>query len=42
MAGEAELRLRNRLTKLRSLRLLGGANVTRETERLERQLQGTA
>ena len=39
MAGEAELRLRNRLTKLRSLRLLGGANVTRELERLERQLE---
>ena len=39
MAGEAELRLRNRLTKLRSLRLLGGASVTRELERLERQLE---
>jgi acetyl-CoA carboxylase carboxyl transferase subunit alpha len=39
MAGEAELRLRNRLTKLRTLRLLGGASVTRELERLERQLE---
>jgi acetyl-CoA carboxylase carboxyl transferase subunit alpha len=39
MTGEAELRLRNRLTKLRSLRLLGGASVARELERLERQLE---
>jgi acetyl-CoA carboxylase carboxyl transferase subunit alpha len=38
MAGEAELRLRDRLSKLRSLRLLGGASVTRELERLQRQL----
>jgi acetyl-CoA carboxylase carboxyl transferase subunit alpha len=37
--GEAELRLRDRLSKLRSLRLLGGASVTRELERLERQLE---
>ncbi|MDQ4041655.1 MAG: acetyl-CoA carboxylase carboxyltransferase subunit alpha [Actinomycetota bacterium] len=36
--GEAELRLRDRLSKLRSLRLLGGAGVTRELERLQRQL----
>jgi acetyl-CoA carboxylase carboxyl transferase subunit alpha len=35
---EAELRLRDRLSKLRSLRLLGGASVTRELERLQRQL----
>ncbi|HSL64493.1 MAG TPA: acetyl-CoA carboxylase carboxyltransferase subunit alpha [Gaiellaceae bacterium] len=35
---EAELRLRDRLTKLRSLRLPGGA-ISGELERLERQLQ---
>jgi acetyl-CoA carboxylase carboxyl transferase subunit alpha len=38
MAGEAELRLRERLSKLRSLRLLGGASVSAELERLQRQL----
>ena len=36
--GEAELRLRNRLSKLRSLRLPGGA-ISGELERLERQLE---
>jgi acetyl-CoA carboxylase carboxyl transferase subunit alpha len=38
MAREAELRLRERLTKLRSMRLLGGAGLQGELERLERQL----
>src|ERR671911_2245841 len=37
--GDAELRLRNRLTKLRSMRLLGGAGLQGELERLERQLE---
>jgi acetyl-CoA carboxylase carboxyl transferase subunit alpha len=36
--GEAELRLRERLGKLRSLPLLGGARLSGELERLERQL----
>ena len=36
--GEAELRLRNRLSKLRSLRLPGG-QISGELERLERQLE---
>jgi acetyl-CoA carboxylase carboxyl transferase subunit alpha len=36
---EAELRLRDRLSRLRSLRLMGGTGVTRELERLERQLE---
>jgi acetyl-CoA carboxylase carboxyl transferase subunit alpha len=39
MAREAELRLRERLTKLRSMRLLGGAGLRSELERLERQLE---
>ena len=42
MPGEAELRLRERLARLRSLRLLGGAGVSRELERLERQLERIA
>jgi acetyl-CoA carboxylase carboxyl transferase subunit alpha len=36
--GEAELRLRERLGKLRSLPLLGGARLSGELERLEQQL----
>jgi acetyl-CoA carboxylase carboxyl transferase subunit alpha len=39
MAREAELRLRERLGKLRSMRLLGGAGLRGELERLERQLE---
>jgi acetyl-CoA carboxylase carboxyl transferase subunit alpha len=39
MAGEAELRLRERLSKLRSMRLLGGTRLEGELERLERQLE---
>jgi acetyl-CoA carboxylase carboxyl transferase subunit alpha len=42
MPGEAELRLRERLARLRSMRLLGGASVTRELERLQRQLERIA
>ena len=42
MAGEAELRLRERLSRLRQIRLLGGANLTGELERLERQLERIA
>jgi acetyl-CoA carboxylase carboxyl transferase subunit alpha len=42
MPGEAELRLRARLARLRSVRLLGGASVTRELERLQRQLDRIA
>ena len=38
MAGEAELRLRERLSKLRSMRLLGGTGLQGELDRLERQL----
>jgi acetyl-CoA carboxylase carboxyl transferase subunit alpha len=38
MPSDAELRLRERLSRLRSMRLLGGARVSRELERLERQL----
>jgi acetyl-CoA carboxylase carboxyl transferase subunit alpha len=38
MASEAELRLRDRLTRLRNLRLLGGARLSGELERLQRQL----
>jgi len=38
MAGEAELRLRERLGKLKRLSLLGGANLSQELERLQRQL----
>jgi acetyl-CoA carboxylase carboxyl transferase subunit alpha len=39
---EAELRLRERLSRLRGLPLLGGARVSGELERLERQLQKIA
>jgi acetyl-CoA carboxylase carboxyl transferase subunit alpha len=39
MAGEAEIRLRERLSRLRSLPLLRGARVSEELERLERQLE---
>jgi acetyl-CoA carboxylase carboxyl transferase subunit alpha len=38
MAGEAELRLRERLSRLRNLNLLGGAKISGELERLQRQL----
>src|SRR5438874_5211073 len=38
MPTEAELRLRERLSKLRSLPLLGGARLSGELERLQRQL----
>src|SRR5919199_1372695 len=38
MPGEAELRLRERLGKLRELRLLGGTQLSGELERLQRQL----
>jgi acetyl-CoA carboxylase carboxyl transferase subunit alpha len=38
MAGEAELRLRERLSKLKSMQLLGGAKLTGELERLQHQL----
>ena len=37
--GEAELRLRERLGKLRNLPLLGGTRLSGELERLERQLE---
>jgi acetyl-CoA carboxylase carboxyl transferase subunit alpha len=39
MAGEAEIRLRERLSRLRSLPLLRGSRVSEELERLERQLE---
>ena len=38
MPGEAENRLRERLTRLKSLPLLGGARLSGELERLQRQL----
>jgi acetyl-CoA carboxylase carboxyl transferase subunit alpha len=38
MASEAELRLRDRLSKLRSINLLGGARLSGELERLQKQL----
>jgi acetyl-CoA carboxylase carboxyl transferase subunit alpha len=38
MPGDAELRLRDRLGKLRSLSLLGGTRLSGELERLQRQL----
>jgi acetyl-CoA carboxylase carboxyl transferase subunit alpha len=38
MASEAELRLRERLSKLRSIGLLGGTKLSGELERLQRQL----
>ena len=39
MAGEAELRLREQLSRLRSLPLLRGANLSGELERLQKQLE---
>jgi acetyl-CoA carboxylase carboxyl transferase subunit alpha len=42
MPAEAELRLRERLARLRSLPLLGGARISGELERLERQLERLA
>jgi acetyl-CoA carboxylase carboxyl transferase subunit alpha len=39
MATDAELRLRERLTRLRHLSLLGGARVSGELEKLQRQLE---
>ena len=38
MASEAELRLRDRLSKLKSIGLLGGARLSGELERLQKQL----
>ncbi len=38
MAGEAELRLRERLSKLKGMQLLGGAKLSGDLGRLERQL----
>src|SRR5919106_542601 len=38
MASEAELRLRERLSKLKSIGLLGGTRLSGELERLQRQL----
>jgi acetyl-CoA carboxylase carboxyl transferase subunit alpha len=38
MASEAELRLRDRLSKLKSIGLLGGAKLSGELERLQKQL----
>jgi acetyl-CoA carboxylase carboxyl transferase subunit alpha len=42
MAGEAELRLRNQLSRLRSLPLLRGARLSGELERLQKQLDQLA
>jgi acetyl-CoA carboxylase carboxyl transferase subunit alpha len=39
MATDAELRLRDRLTRLRNLSLLGGTRVSGELEKLQRQLE---
>ena len=39
MPGEAENRLRERLASLRNISLLGGAQVSGEVERLQRQLE---
>jgi acetyl-CoA carboxylase carboxyl transferase subunit alpha len=39
MPADAELRLRERLSKLRGLALLGGARISAELERLQRQLE---
>jgi hypothetical protein len=39
MPGEAERRLRERLNRLRSTSLLGGAKLSGELERLQRQLE---
>ena len=38
MAGEAELRLRERLSKLKSMQLLGGAKLSGDLEKLQRQV----
>ncbi|MDX6512709.1 MAG: hypothetical protein QOE36_2213, partial [Gaiellaceae bacterium] len=38
MAGEAELRLRERLARLKNMNLIGGTRLSGEVERLERQL----
>jgi acetyl-CoA carboxylase carboxyl transferase subunit alpha len=42
MPSEAELRLRERLAKLRGMRLLGGTGLSAELERLQRQLDRVA
>jgi acetyl-CoA carboxylase carboxyl transferase subunit alpha len=42
MAGEAELRLRERLAKLRGMPLIGGTRLSGELERLQRQLDRIA
>jgi acetyl-CoA carboxylase carboxyl transferase subunit alpha len=42
MASEAELRLRERLAKLRGMRLLSGSGLSSELERLQRQLDRIA
>jgi acetyl-CoA carboxylase carboxyl transferase subunit alpha len=42
MSSEAELRIRERLTKLRSMKLLGGTKVQGELDRLQRQLDRIA
>jgi acetyl-CoA carboxylase carboxyl transferase subunit alpha len=42
MEGEAEVRLRERLSKLKKLSLLGGAKLSGELERLQRQLDRLA
>jgi acetyl-CoA carboxylase carboxyl transferase subunit alpha len=42
MASEAELRLRERLAKLRGVRLLSGSGLSTELDRLERQLDRIA
>ena len=39
MATDAELRLRDRLTRLRNLNLIGGTRVSGELEKLQRQLE---
>ena len=39
MATDHELRLRERLTRLRSLNLLGGTRLSAELEKLQRQLE---
>ena len=39
MPGEAELRLRDRLSKLKSTSLLRGARVSGEVDKLEQQLE---
>jgi acetyl-CoA carboxylase carboxyl transferase subunit alpha len=38
MASDAELRLRERLSRLKSISLLGGAKLSGELERLQKQL----